>query len=294
VSVTTTPGVYPVQVEASSLFTCALLSDGTLKCWGLGFYGQLGYGTPDSVGIYDRPSDVGVVSVTTTPGVVVTKLWGPPCVLLSDLTLKCWGPDHFGSLGYGQLSAAVGDHLGDGELPSDFGPVIVTNRPGISVSDMGGAMQRVCAVLSDGLFRCWSGTWGEYELPTAFPERSASATPGVGVVQVKGGGRHACVLLSDGSMKCWGDNSYGQLGYGNTNPIPEDADLTALPPVSVTTSPGVRVKHIALGGSSTCALLSNGELRCWGRNDTGLLGTGSAEIIGDNELPSSMPPLRFF
>lgn len=60
---------------------------------------------------------------------------------------------------------------------------------------------------------------------------------------------------------------------------------------------------VSLGGNAvpidadqfhTCAILTNGSVRCWGYNIHGQLGTGNSNNVGDNELPSSVPVVQFY
>ena len=44
------------KVIAGGLHTCAILVDNSTKCWGWGFYGQLGRGAPDNIG--DEPNEL--------------------------------------------------------------------------------------------------------------------------------------------------------------------------------------------------------------------------------------------
>ena len=61
-----------------------------------------------------------------------------------------------------------------------------------------------------------------------------------------------------------GDNSYGQLGLGdNTNRGNTNNEMgDFLPAVSLGT--GMNATAIASGDNHNCALLSNGQLKCWG------------------------------
>jgi alpha-tubulin suppressor-like RCC1 family protein len=72
--------------------------------------------------------------------------------------------------------------------------------------------------------------------------------------------------VSAGAAKCWGYNHYGQLGDGSTT----DANA----PVAVS-GLGSGVRSIAAGSYFTCALLSAGGIRCWGRNGSGQVGNGT-------------------
>jgi alpha-tubulin suppressor-like RCC1 family protein len=65
VSVTTSPGVTVTQLAAGSDFTCALLSDHSVKCWGDNRLGELGNGKDDgyAVGDDELPSTVGAVTL---------------------------------------------------------------------------------------------------------------------------------------------------------------------------------------------------------------------------------------
>jgi alpha-tubulin suppressor-like RCC1 family protein len=49
-----------VQLSAGLSHTCALLSNGSMKCWGKTQYGQVGYGSTASV---STPGAVGFVDV---------------------------------------------------------------------------------------------------------------------------------------------------------------------------------------------------------------------------------------
>lgn len=94
----------------------------------------------------------------------------------------------------------------------------------------------------------------------------------------------ACVLLEGGVVRCWGDNEFGQVGVGNTMDIGDTQQTLPVPAIDVG---GVAV-DIWAGRQSTCALLENNDLRCWGLNDSGQLGVGHTNNIGDE--PGEMPP----
>jgi alpha-tubulin suppressor-like RCC1 family protein len=75
--------------------------------------------------------------------------------------------------------------------------------------------------------------------------------------------------MVSGATRCWGANTDGQLGTGT---------LTASHfAVAVSSLDGVHAKATAItvGGAHTCARLTDGSLRCWGRNSSGQLGDGT-------------------
>ena len=107
------------------------------------------------------------------------------------------------------------------------------------------------------------------------------------VLAISGLRNHACTLFDNKKVKCWGRNSYGQLGYGNRHYIGDDELASAQNFVDV----GDNVVQIAVGGSHTCALLEDRNVKCWGRNNNGQLGLGHTQSIGDNEAASSVTSL---
>ncbi|HEX4924338.1 MAG TPA: hypothetical protein VFV50_09635 [Bdellovibrionales bacterium] len=126
------------------------------------------------------------------------------------------------------------------------------------------------------------------ELPTPSPYPIVAQDPKISV-----GSYHAC-LLKDGALKCWGENDYGQLGAGHANNIGDDPGevSSSLEPVDVGT--GRTVKVAALSAYSTCALLDNGHVKCWGANWFGNLGYEDGADRGDEpgEMGDNLPYLN--
>lgn len=100
---------------------------------------------------------------------------------------------------------------------------------------------------------------------------------------------HACARLESGRIKCWGHGAQGQLGYGDTVSLggPEEPAPTARGFVELPSY----ARQVTAGGNQTCALLEDGDVYCWGSGDSGRLGSGSLENIGDDETPASVGPI---
>lgn len=207
------------------------------------------------------------------------------CVVLDDGGVKCWGSGVNGGLGYGN---EIG--IGHGDTPADHGPVDVGGPAVQVVAGFGFA----CALLEDGSVVCWGATqalgYGN-DLHVGDDEVPADVGPvdvGAPVASLSAGSFHVCAILMSGDLKCWGSNGRGQLGLGHTEAIGDDE----LPSSIGTIDLGSKVRAVGTGFDSTCAWLESGDVRCWGFGEAGRLGQGSTENIGDDELPTDVPPVN--
>ncbi len=99
--------------------------------------------------------------------------------------------------------------------------------------------------------------------------RGSLTSPVTGVtnpIQVEQGYDFVAYLMSDGTIRTRGDNTYGQLGNGN------NSNNTT---TSETVSGISTATKIVTGQWHMCALLSNGQVWCWGVNSFGELGDGT-------------------
>ena len=205
------------------------------------------------------------------------------CVLLTSGDVRCWGQGADGRLGSGNEN-----NIGDNE------PVNVNvNLGGTTATQIATGKTHTCALLLSGDVRCWgpgssgklglanAANIGDNEIPTSNVDLG-----GANVTQITAGNNHTCALLSSGNLpgnvRCWGQGTYGQLGLGNDNDIGNDE----LPTANVNLG-GATVTQITAGGYHTCALLSTGNVRCWGEGGDGQLGLGNVNDIGDDELPTA-------
>ena len=100
------------QLALGGQHTCALVSNGLVKCWGSASYGQLGSGNSDNLG--DEPDEMGnnLPFIDLGPGVTVKQISAGSsytCAILDNGKVKCWGEGNAGQLGHGSTN-----HIGDG------------------------------------------------------------------------------------------------------------------------------------------------------------------------------------
>ena len=264
---------------------CALLDDHVVRCWGGNKFGQLGLGHTRNIGDDEQPLradpvDVGGKTIDIVAGKQHT------CAVIEGDHIVCWGFNREGQLGYGHT-----DHIGDDEKPSAAGIVEVGGK----VVKLAAGRAHTCAVLEEGKLRCWgwnksmqlgyghTDNIGDDETPADV----GFVDVGAPVQSVGLGANHTCALLEDGGIKCWGDNKFGQLGYGHTDPVAIPADVG---PIEL----GAPALALYTGSYHNCAILAGDTLRCWGYNKYGQLGLGHANDIGDDETPIAAPPVAVF
>lgn len=237
------------SISAGQSHTCAVMADGTARCWGDNSFGKAG----DGSGISQRLTPVAVVGISSVQSIVAGG--GHTCATLTSGGVRCWGRNEFGQLGIGQ-----------GVEYSSPAPVLgLANGYG---SVRAGGFHS-CAVTAIGGLRCWgkndNGQLGDGTTTDRFsPVHVAGLTHGVAAVTT--GEIHSCALLTTGGLKCWGNNGQGRLGDGTA--------LERLTPVDVTgLTSGVLA--VSAGTAHTCALTAAGGVKCWGLNTLGRLGDGT-------------------
>lgn len=127
--------------------------------------------------------------------------------------------------------------------------------------------QQTCAVTMVGEVICWPAAEGD-DAPTAQRVLGFGAAAGRPAASVAVGDRHACVTTDSGEVDCWGRNFHGQLGDGTT----EDSEAPTRASGALI---GRTATSAAAGGFHSCALTTDGDIWCWGRNTAGQLGDGT-------------------
>jgi alpha-tubulin suppressor-like RCC1 family protein len=241
-----------LEVALGNTHTCARKPDGTVKCWGDDTLGQTGTnGAGDGGGLLE-PTATGV-----TDAIHISSGKNHTCIIRKSGQAQCWGSDADGQLGDGTTNAKS--------------PVAVDVKGLTDAISICAGGNFSCAVKKAGGAVCWGdGLSGQLGAPGV----NSSSTP-VSVVNLTGltsiscGDLHACAVNASGQVACWGDNQRGELGTGGTggsNPTP--TPLTSLGAVF----------SVAAASRGTCALRKNGDVYCWGSNELGQLGTGTASI----------------
>ncbi|MCB1017576.1 MAG: hypothetical protein KDB10_20990, partial [Acidimicrobiales bacterium] len=276
--------------------TCALLDDGTVKCWGGNDYGQLGQGDDEPRGARRGQMGDALPPVDLGSGrtaVAVEAVTVGVCALLDDSSVKCWGAA--GGRGDREPRGDEPGEMGDSLPPIDLGT-------GRTVRALSAGRGSVCALFDDGSIKCWGVNYygqlglGDEEARGDEPGEMGDALPQVDLgagrtaVEVFAGGYTTCALLDDASLKCWGDNRVGQLGRSGASAIGDDPGEMGDRLAAVALGAGRTARTVALGESHTCAILDDGAAKCWGGNDQGQLGQGDETNRRD---VAALTPIQF-
>lgn len=292
-------GVTTVQdLDAGGYHTCVVAgAPGAVYCFGANQHGQLGVGTTMNAG--RATSDLGdalvAVDLAGDEAAQVSVGAWHSCARTTTGTVKCWGRNHVGQLGQDST-----DSLGDdgGETAG----LVAVNVGGATVASVVSGNNHTCILSDTGAVRCWGGgsrgrlgQGSTDNLGDAAGEMAALVDVDLGatvVTQLAAGDFHTCALSDTNTLYCWGDNSFGQLGYGDTTIRgDEPGEMGASLPAVAS-----GVDEVAAGDTFTCARFTNDTVRCWGRaQSTGVLGQESSETLGDeaSETVLMIPPIDF-
>ena len=235
-------------VATGYAFSCAVLSDGTVKCWGDNSQGQLGLGvSTDQPALYTPPTVVPGLS----KAVAISAYDNHACVVLADGHVACWG-------------TWLDSHT---TYTTALSPVLVTGLETIVAIDVN--KYQACAVDAAGQVWCWGilgydgveNTKSNQPMPTA-PSRIPGVSNAIAVSLGELSTSYinqgmACALLASGQVQCWGQGYLGQKGFKPS----QDGTTGSSTPITVANlSDAVALR-------STCALRSKGQVLCWGEID---------------------------
>ena len=268
-------GKTAVAVAAGGVHTCALLNDGSVKCWGSRAKGTLGNGVVLNRSI-STPQAVSLGSGKTAK--IIASGHDNTCAILNDDSLVCWGGNNDGRLGLGDTT----------ERSTPQAVAVGGTVRAISLS-LGG---HTCATLTNNSLKCWGRNWyGQVGDGTTISKNSPTAISlgsGKTAKSLTLGYAHTCAILNDDTLKCWGsagDDELGQLGSG------EDDNLATPPSTAVDLGTNKSARQIGTGTDFSCALLNDHTVKCWGGNYDGKLGAGSDVEWGDDsgEMGDNLP-----
>lgn len=193
------------------------------------------------------------------------------------------------------VCAAAAVRCGNGALAPGSGTApMTTSDAGSDAADM----------IPDVAFSDWTAATDVAEVASsdqsmapdaATPEAGAADVPPGRVpyraIAMSVGEAHVCVILDDHKVKCWGNNNEGQLGLGDakdrgTSPSEMGDNL---PTVDLGT--GRTAKAISARVYTTCALLDDDSVKCWGDWWSATFPMGT--LIGDEpgEMGDNLAPL---
>jgi len=169
---------------------CARRAGASIICWGVIDVSEGGLGGDYEFRMWDVPDDA-TIAVSS----------GPPCALLADSTIECWGKNNYGQLGNGTTT--------DSSLP-----VTVTGITTATAIAIG--FDNTCALLTDNTIKCW----GKSSL-TPVPVTGTTNAADLGL-SVSGSGP------AGGTTKAWSSGLSGKF-------------VRAVIPMGLPSAPGVPV-----------------------------------------------------
>lgn len=254
-----------VYSSAQSSFSCAILRDGSVKCWGANESGQMGNGTrsvaqamPLTVAL---PDAVESIALGQSFACANYGAWGSEVV-------ACWGNNAIGQLG----------NLTYSPSSTPVAVATLTDQSGLYSLTAGAfhaCVTRFNTVSMDIEPLCWGdNSAGQLGNPAIignanYPvlvQNTALSGYLKEVNNIFAGARYTCAEIWPASSPargtCWGDNTWGQLGDGTT--------------IAETHPTNTRLDTFieAAGGAQTCGSFGS-QLTCWGRNSQGQLGDGT-------------------
>ena len=252
-----------VQIAAGIVHTCALTTEGGVKCWGLGKE-ELG-----SAVNTEATAPVVIMGEDGQPLTGVVQLAAGNsfnCAVTISGGVKCWGLGEKGQLGNGSDE--------NNNVPVDV--MDENNKPLTGIVQITAGEDHACALTNTANVKCW-GRGHKGQLGNAENGSNVKYTHAVNVITAAGGthladiiyvaaGYHyTCAVTNAANVKCWGHGKMlGSDGNQDNKNVPVDVQALS------------GIAHLTAGESHACAVSNIGNVECWGDGTGGQLGNGEA------------------
>lgn len=257
-----------VELSMGYQTAAVILDDGTVWAWG--------YNSPVQIAGYSQKERFTPVKISLS-GTPVKVRAGYDCmaVLMEDGSLYMWGNNDYGQLGNGTTDSVT-----------TAAKVPISGK----VTDFDLQSDHVIALLSDGSVWTWgSNVYGQLgNAAQTLAGATINATPTKvslpsKAVSVAAGTTSSAAVLSDGSVYTWGGVRYlsvfddGGFSYYYGVSGARDSLEAVYTPAKLSLSG--TVTEVALGSSHGAALLSDGTVWTWGKNDRCQLGYETTSTV---------------
>ena len=244
-----------VAIATGGEHSVALLSDGTIRTWGIGVYGVPGDGVMqrNQSGEYDHLGPSKVVGITNAVAIDASGL--STFALLADGTIRAWGSNTLSLGAHGTLGTGNDD---DVAVPTAVKGI--TNATAVVASGGGGV-----ALLADGTLRGWGVGYGTGHRPKDQATNTPVPIEGVrGVIAIS----PFMALLRDGTVR--------EFPYKPSWATPDYRNVVA----------------VASDGVNRIALLADGRLMAWGLKQWYPTGPVMRAQLGAETAKSCAPRTR--
>ena len=221
--------------------------------------------------------------------------WGADSWTLSEASSSP-SPIQVNNLGFNQPGTDRGSVFSHSVLDLDTGsPTLVLSNGSTVIFNNTGAPEVVndevisiagdCAILYNRTLRCsGANNYGQLGIGSNSLSNGTVDFGDRTPVAVSNGNHHNCAILDDASLNCWGRNNHGQLG--------DSSNINRNSPVVVDLGTNRTAISVSAGNDFTCAILDNGEIKCWGFNGFGNLGDGTTTSRNTPVLANHSTGLR--
>eukprot|EP01083_Nonionella_stella_P316770 1150324_1 len=214
-----------VSIAAGGYHTCALSSSNAMKCWGSNQCAQLGLGDFNERGNAAGEMGDNLSEIDLGPNFIAIQMAAGlyhTCALSKAQTVKCWGCNTHGELGYGDTNHRGDDasDMGDNLLEVDLG----VNFNAIQIVC---GYEHTCALSEAHTVKCF-GNNADGQLGQGDTNNRGDGPDEMGTnlleidlglnfnaIQIVSGGYHTCASSNANTMKCFGRGHSGQLGSGD-------------------------------------------------------------------------------
>ena len=248
------------------------------------------------------------------------------CVVLNDGgSVKCWGGGN--ALGVSGARPAA-DTVVNLTVDGNPDPIMGDDMPRVPLGNNSLGIDHnatkvrcgddvCCAILDDGSVKCWGSLLQNHILGTGdgygrgksnadispsqdFPSDWLSMGDDLPAVnfsdgriakEIAFGKKFACAVLDDGSVECWGQGNGHLFGFGGTGAGMDFGAVAGYTLSPVLLGTGRKAVDIAAASFTMCAVLEDGDVKCWGLSQDGILGTGDTIDRGgwENAMGDNLP-----